>query len=101
MFRKCARCHSLIADGPSRSGPHFVGLFGRRVGSLPGYNYSAALKGRDFESNADTLHALFTDGPDVYLPGTKMPVQRIPDDAQLADLIDYLAEITPAAQQSE
>ena len=101
LFRKCARCHSLISDGPRRSGPHFVGLFGRRVGSLPGYNYSAALKGRDFEWNADTLRALFTDGPDVYLPGTKMPVQRVPDEAQLADLIDYLAEITPVVAPPE
>jgi cytochrome c2 len=33
------------------------------------------------------------------LPGTKMPLQRIPNPADLAALIDYLREITvPAAK---
>ncbi|MEE8274895.1 MAG: cytochrome C, partial [Alphaproteobacteria bacterium] len=90
----CARCHSLIVDGLRRSGPHFSGLFGRRVGSVPGYNYSAALRDRDFVWDDETLYSLFHEGPDVFLPGTKMPVQRIPSDEQLAQLIDYLREIT-------
>ncbi len=100
LFRKCARCHSLITDGPQRSGPHFVGLFGRRAGTVPGYKYSAALRDRDFAWTDETIHALFHDSPDVFLPGTKMPVQRIPDDARLAELIDYLREITAPAEDT-
>jgi len=94
LFGKCARCHALSADGRRRSGPHLVGLFGRKVGSVPGYNYSEALRHGDFQWNQKTLFDLFDKGPDKYLPGTKMPVQRVPNAQDLAQLIDYLEEIT-------
>lgn len=95
-YPKCARCHSLTADGSRKSGPHFAGLFGRRVGALADYRYSAALKNAAFVWDEATLFRLFDDGPDVMLPGTKMPVQRIPDSDQLRQLIDYLKQATPA-----
>ena len=75
-------------------GPHFDGLFGRPAGSVPGYNYSAALQNRDFDWNDETLRGLFIDGPDVYIPGTKMPLQRIANHEQLTDLIEFMREIT-------
>lgn len=94
LFPKCARCHSLTADGSNKSGPHFAGLFGRRVGALNGYHYSAALKDATFAWDEATLFRLFDDGPDVMLPGTKMPVQRITNSEQLRQLIDYLKQAT-------
>lgn len=101
MFRKCALCHSLKPDGPKRSGPHFAGLFGRRAGSVNGYRYSDALTGLDFEWNDKTLRTLFEKGPDVFLPGTKMPMQQVPDQEQLARLIDYLKDITAAGNLAD
>ena len=101
MFRKCALCHSLTADGPKRSGPHFAGLFGRRAGSLNGYRYSDALTGLDFEWNDQTLRTLFEKGPDVYLPGTKMPMQQVPDSEQLTRLIDYLKVLTATGKSAD
>lgn len=94
LYTKCARCHSLSADGPKRSGPHFAGLFGRKVGSVEGYHYSRALKGKDFVWNDKTLFELFDKGPDIMLPGTKMPAQRVPDTTQLEQLIAYLRQLT-------
>jgi cytochrome c len=94
LFRKCANCHSVTNDGVRRSGPHFSGLFGRRAGTVPGYKYSRVLRGADFVWNEITLYSLFDKGPDVFLPGTKMPLQRIPHDAELRQLIDYLRELT-------
>ena len=101
MFRKCALCHSLTADGPKRSGPHFAGLFGRRAGSVNDYRYSDALRGLDFEWNDKTLRTLFDKGPAVFLPGTKMPMQQVPDSDQLARLIDYLKEITATGYSAD
>ncbi len=98
IFTKCARCHSLSADGVRRSGPHFDGLFGRRAGSVAGYNYSAALHGLDFKWGADTIATLFTLGPDVFVPGTKMPIQRVTSSVDLTNLVDYLRLITNAPQ---
>jgi len=94
LFSKCARCHSLSADGANKSGPHLADLFGRKVGSVGGYRYSAALENRVFVWDETTLFRLFDDGPDVMLPGTKMPVQRITDAEQLRQLIDYLKKST-------
>ena len=99
LFTKCARCHNLKADGARRSGPHFEGLFGRAVGKVKGYNYSEALRQVDFQWNAETLTALFEKGPDIFLPGTKMPIQRVSNSEDLEHLIDYLRIITTAAQQ--
>ena len=95
LYPKCARCHSLTADGSRKSGPHFAGLFGRRVGALAEYHYSEALKSLAFVWDETTLFRLFDEGPDVMLPGTKMPVQRISDSVQLRQLIDYLKQATP------
>ncbi len=97
IFRKCAGCHATTLEEPARSGPHFVNLFGRAVGSVQGYRYSQSLVDADFTWNDRTLAELFTQGPDVYLPGTKMPVQKFVDDSSLMDLIDYLHILTSAS----
>jgi len=94
LFTKCAKCHALSADGPSRSGPHFAHLFNRKAGSIENYRYSAALTGVQFRWDEKNLFRLFDEGPDKMLPGTKMPVQRVTDDKQLSDLVDYLRILT-------
>jgi cytochrome c len=95
VYRKCAECHALTRDEPQRSGPHFTGLFGRRAGSVAGYRYSEALRQSTVIWSPDTLAELFRRGPNHYLPGTKMPVQKITDEKSLASLIDYLRSIAP------
>lgn len=99
LFTKCANCHALNAQEASRSGPHFEGLWGRRVGVVEGYNYSGALRNKSFTWNEKTLFDLFDKGPDKFLPGTKMPVQRVPDKEQLANLVDYLRVLTNSTKQ--
>ena len=94
LFKKCARCHSINANSSNRSGPHLAKLFGRTAGSVAGYNYSDALKGVDFKWNEETLFQLFDQGPDKFLPGTKMPVQKVPNTKQLIHLVEYLKGIT-------
>ena len=43
-FNKCAVCHSPEA-GVTRIGPSLFGVIGRKSASLPGYNYSSAMRG--------------------------------------------------------
>jgi len=100
LFRSCAACHDIDAEKQSRSGPHLEGLFGRRVGTVPSYAYSTALAEANFVWNHDTLTALFRDGPDVMVPGSKMPLQRIPNAEALDALVAYL-EIITAKQPAE
>jgi cytochrome c len=92
--RKCSVCHTLTADDKRRAGPSLQNLFGRRAGTLPGYKYSDALIRSDIIWTAKTVSQLFADGPDVVVPGTKMPIQRMKNEKDRDDLITYLEEMT-------
>ncbi|MBM7068002.1 c-type cytochrome [Actibacterium sp. 188UL27-1] len=92
--RKCAICHSLTPDSQRRAGPSLHGLFGRKAASVPGYTYSPALKAKGIVWTDDTIDRLFDEGPDHYVPGTKMPMQRITKSTDRQDLITYLKENT-------
>ncbi len=92
--RKCSLCHTLTSDGGNRAGPTLYKVFGRKVGTLPGYPYSEALKKADIIWSAKTIELLFGLGPDHYLPGTKMPLQRIADPKKREALIAYLKVAT-------
>ena len=94
LFRKCAICHSVSADGGGRAGPTLYGIFGRRAGTVPGYPYSGALRDSDVVWTEATLDDLFEQGPDRMTPGSKMPLQRIPNAHERAELIAYLKRIT-------
>ncbi|SPH24549.1 Cytochrome c2 [Defluviimonas aquaemixtae] len=94
FLRKCSICHVLGAEGGRRAGPTLHGLFGRPAGSVAGYGYSETLRRSDIVWTDATIDRLFELGPDHFVPGSKMPMQRIarPDDR--ADLIAFLKEAT-------
>ncbi len=94
LFGKCRLCHSLTPDDENKSGPTFWGLLGRRVGTLEDYPYSEALRRARVVWTEETLYELFAIGPDRYLPGTKMPVQRIEDRRAVRELVAWLARVT-------
>ena len=94
LFGKCRLCHSLTPDSENKSGPTFYGLIGRRVGSLPDYPYSEALRRADVVWTEETLTRLFELGPDRYLPGTKMPLQRIANRREIEELVRWLVRVT-------
>ncbi|WP_137700883.1 c-type cytochrome [Marimonas lutisalis] len=96
FMRKCSICHAL-EPGPSRkAGPSLHGLFGRRAGTLPGYTYSPTLLRADIVWDEATVDALFDEGPDHYIPGSKMPMQVIRKTSDRADLISFLKSATKA-----
>src|SRR5665213_3914211 len=41
LYAQCQICHQIAKNS---IGPRHLGLFGRKAGSLPDYNYSTALK---------------------------------------------------------
>ncbi|WP_298822034.1 c-type cytochrome [uncultured Roseibium sp.] len=92
--RKCSICHALGDEGERKAGPTLLKVFGRRAGTLPGYSYSATLTGSDIVWSEKTIDQLFLDGPDHYIPGSKMPMQRIVRREDRSDLIDYLKRAT-------
>ncbi len=90
LFAKCAACHTLTGAGGNKAGPPLAGLFGRRAGSVADYAYSDALRHSGIVWTEETVGRLFDLGPDRVVPGSKMPLQRLPDPRDRDDLIDYL-----------
>ena len=92
--RKCSICHSLTQDGLRRAGPSLHGILGRKAGAVPGYFYSETLQDSDIVWNEETINALFDEGPDRYISGSKMPMQRITVAQDRIDLIEFLRHAT-------
>jgi cytochrome c len=94
IFRSCVACHTLSRDQGNRAGPTLAGIFGRRIATAPGYNFSEALKGLDIVWTPETVSKLFEIGPQAYTPGTKMPEQRIGSEQDRAALVQFLGRAT-------
>jgi len=94
VFRACVACHTLQPDEGNRAGPTLAGLFGRRIATLPGYNFSPALMALDIVWTPETVSKLFELGPATFTPGTKMPEQRIGLPAERAALVNFLEKAT-------
>ncbi len=94
LFKTCVACHTTGPDDGHKAGPTLYNLFGRKAGSHPGYRYSKALEESDLIWTEETVSRLFEIGPDHLLPGTKMPLQRMPSPKDRADLIAFLKRIT-------
>ena len=94
VYRACVACHALSADDGEKAGPSLAGIFGRKIGSLPGYRYSDALTHMDIVWTPETVAKMFEVGPMAYTPGTKMPEQTIGSAADRQALVDFLAKAT-------
>jgi cytochrome c len=82
---RCAGCHSLDHD---RIGPRHRGLFGRKAGSVAGFEYSPALRASRIVWSTQSLERWLA-GPERLIPGQRMNYS-VPDPADRAALIAYL-----------
>ena len=82
--RRCTKCHE-----DSTMGPPYTGLFGRRAGTVKGFDYSEALQNAKVDWGPATLDKWLTN-PDAFVPGNLMGY-RVRDPQDRADIIAYLA----------
>jgi cytochrome c len=94
VFRACVACHTLSRDDGIRAGPTLAGIYGRKIASLPGYDFSPALKKLNIVWTPDTVAKLFEVGPMEYTPGTKMPEQKIGSREDREALVKFLEKAT-------
>ena len=90
VYARCMACHSLTEN---RIGPRHCGLFGRRAGTVAGFDYSPAMRRSKIVWNAQVLDRFLAD-PMKYVPKTAMAYSGVPDPKERADLIAWLKEAT-------
>jgi cytochrome c len=89
-FVVCAACHSV--EGMDGVGPHLNGVIGRKAGSVPGFNYSPAMKQSDIVWDAQSVDK-FLANPQQDILGNRMPFAGLPDATARADVAAYLASL--------
>lgn len=91
--KRCTGCHSMEGDreGPRREGPRLARVFGRKAGSVAGFDYSAGLKNSGITWNEATLERWLS-GPDLVVPDTKMDF-HVPKTQERSDLIAYFKQL--------
>ena len=83
----CAVCHAT-APGENKIGPSLAGVVGSKSGTVPGYDFSPAMKNANVtwdDANLDKFLA----NPTGFIQGTKMFV-NLPDETDRQNVIAYL-----------
>ena len=96
LFQRCYACHSLDPAERGLSGPTLRGIFGRRAGTLDGFDYSQPLKeaGRDgLVWSAETLDR-FLEDPKAVVQGVRMGGVRLRNTEERRALIRWLGRVT-------
>lgn len=92
----CKACHTFEKGGANKIGPHLYDVYARNKGSVDGFAYSAAMKGKSAEKwEADQLDG-FLKNPKAYMPGTIMAYAGVGRPDTRADMVAYLNSLADA-----
>jgi cytochrome c len=89
VFGVCRPCHQVGESAKNGVGPVLNALFGRKSGSVDGYNYSQANRDSGIIWN-EAAFVEFIQNPRAKVPGTKMVYAGLKNEQKVKDLIAYL-----------
>ncbi len=89
LFLLCASCHDISTHPSQKTGPNLLGVVGRKAGSLPGYDYSAAMKKQSFVWDNAALQR-WLKAPNAVVPGTAMAFEGLRRKSDRDAVIAYL-----------
>ncbi len=98
VFAVCRPCHQVGETAKNVVGPILNGLFGRKSGSVEGYNYSEANKNSGITWN-DAVFAEYIRDPRAKIPGTKMVYAGLKDEKRTQDLIAFLKQFDASGKK--
>ena len=92
VFRKCAACHAVAADGRNKVGPLLYNVVGSPVASNETFRYSDALSQLGADGSVWTFDMLneFLTKPRDFVPGTKMGFSGLRKEEDRINLLAYL-----------
>jgi cytochrome c len=99
VFAQCRACHQIGPTAKNAVGPVLNGLFGRKAGTVEGYNYSPANKNSGLTWDEATFTEYIKD-PKAKVPGTKMVYAGLKDEKRIADLVAYLKQFDASGQKA-
>ena len=89
FMRKCSSCHDHEKDGGHGKGPHLWNVIGRKAGSMPGFEYSDAMRNSGHIWTLATLNYYLT-RTDRAVPGRIMEFRGIRRDKVRAKLLAFM-----------
>ena len=99
-FAQCRACHQVGEKARNVVGPVLNGLFGRKAGTYPGYNYSDANKNSGITWD-EVVFAEYIKNPRAKIPGTKMVYAGLKDEQRIKDLTAYLKQFDETGKISK
>jgi cytochrome c len=100
IFLQCRACHQVGETAKNAVGPVLNGLFGRKSGTVEGYNYSQANKDSGITWD-EAVFAEYIKNPKAKIPGTKMVYAGLKDDKRVADLTAYLKQFDASGKKAQ
>lgn len=91
VFKKCRACHQVGETAKNAVGPKLNGLFGRKSGTVEGFNYSEANKNSGVTWDEPTFAKYIAD-PKAFMPGNKMAFAGVKDEKDVKDLTAFLKQ---------
>ncbi len=90
--RKCSQCHDGDKNGAHAKGPLLWNVFGRRAGTIPGFEFSPAMKAANVVWDFATLDYYLAD-TERAVPGRAMNFVGIADPMLRAAVVLYVSRL--------
>jgi len=88
----CATCHTAAQTSADSTTLSLFGIVGRKSGSIADFSYSPAMQSAGITWTREKLNA-YIENPPAVVPGNIMYFPGLPDPADRANLIAYLATL--------
>lgn len=91
VFARCRACHQVGETAKNAVGPKLNGLFGRKAGTIEGFNYSQANKDSGIVWD-DKNFSEYIEDPKKFMPGNKMAFAGVKKPDDISNVIAFLKE---------
>ena len=90
LFMRCQACHTSGRGQAHKLGPNLFGIVGSEAAAQEGFTYSEAMRQAELRWDRNTLSAWIRNAGEV-VPGNAMVYENTLTEAEIGELIDYLA----------